>query len=100
VLIRLEIAGVGPWDLEIRDGEIPPRKLHFPLVLGVDGAGVAAAVGARVRASRSATESIPIAGTIRRAASMPNMWPCRPRRSPACQNRSISNMPTPFRQPG
>lgn len=49
VLIRLEIAGVGPWDLEIRDGEIPPRKLHFPLVLGVDGAGVAAAVGARVR---------------------------------------------------
>jgi NADPH:quinone reductase-like Zn-dependent oxidoreductase len=49
VLIALETAGVGPWDLEIRDGEIPPRKLHFPMVLGVDGAGVVAAVGARVR---------------------------------------------------
>jgi len=49
VLIALDTAGVGPWDLEIRNGEIPPRKPHFPLVLGVDGAGVVAAVGARVR---------------------------------------------------
>jgi NADPH:quinone reductase-like Zn-dependent oxidoreductase len=49
VLIALDTAGVGPWDLEIRDGEIPPRKPHFPLVLGVDGAGVVMAVGPRVR---------------------------------------------------
>ncbi|MGZ5840818.1 MAG: hypothetical protein ACXWJ8_02650 [Xanthobacteraceae bacterium] len=40
VLIALETAGAGPRDLEIRGDEIPPRKLHFPLMLGVDGAGV------------------------------------------------------------
>ena len=49
VLIALDTVGVGPWDLEIREGLIPPRNLHFPLVLGVDGAGVVMAVGSRVR---------------------------------------------------
>jgi NADPH:quinone reductase-like Zn-dependent oxidoreductase len=49
VLIALDTAGVGPWDLEIREGLIPPRKPRFPMVLGVDGAGVVMAVGSRVR---------------------------------------------------
>ena len=49
VLIALDTAGVGPWDLEIREGLIPPRKPRFPLVLGVDGAGVVMAAGSRVR---------------------------------------------------
>jgi NADPH:quinone reductase-like Zn-dependent oxidoreductase len=49
VLIALDTAGVGPWDLEIREGLLPPRKPHFPLVLGVDGAGVVVAAGSRVR---------------------------------------------------
>lgn len=49
VLIALDTAGVGPWDLDIRAGELPPRKPRFPLVLGVDGAGVVKAVGSRVR---------------------------------------------------
>jgi NADPH2:quinone reductase len=49
VLIALDTAGVGPWDLEIREGIFPPRKPRFPLVLGVDGAGVVMAVGSRVR---------------------------------------------------
>jgi NADPH:quinone reductase-like Zn-dependent oxidoreductase len=49
VLIALDTAGVGPWDLEVRGGLIPPRKPRFPLVLGVDGAGVVMAVGSRVR---------------------------------------------------
>jgi NADPH:quinone reductase-like Zn-dependent oxidoreductase len=49
VLIALDTAGVGPWDLEIREGLIPQRKPHFPLVLGVDGAGVIMQAGSRVR---------------------------------------------------
>jgi NADPH2:quinone reductase len=49
VLIALDTAGVGPWDVEIREGSYLPRKPRFPLVLGTDGAGIVAAVGARVR---------------------------------------------------
>jgi NADPH:quinone reductase-like Zn-dependent oxidoreductase len=49
VLIALDTAGVGPWDLKIREGAFLPRKPHFPLVLGVDGAGVVMKVGVRVR---------------------------------------------------
>ncbi len=49
VLIALDTAGVGPWDVEIREGWYPGRKPHFPLVLGTDGAGVVAAAGSRVR---------------------------------------------------
>jgi NADPH:quinone reductase-like Zn-dependent oxidoreductase len=49
VLIALDTAGMGPWDVDIREGWYPRGKPHFPLVLGVDGAGVIAAVGSRVR---------------------------------------------------
>jgi NADPH:quinone reductase-like Zn-dependent oxidoreductase len=49
VLIALDTAGVGPWDAEIRAGRYVSRKPRFPLVLGTDGAGIVAAVGARVR---------------------------------------------------
>src|SRR2546428_4959034 len=49
VLIALDTAGVGPWDADIREGWYPSGKPRFPLVLGVDGAGVVAAVGSRVR---------------------------------------------------
>jgi NADPH:quinone reductase-like Zn-dependent oxidoreductase len=49
VLIALDMAGVGPWDADIREGWYPDGKPKFPLVLGVDGAGTVAAVGSRVR---------------------------------------------------
>ena len=49
LLIAVDTAGVGPWDLEIREGSLPPHKPRFPLVLGVDGAAVVMAVGSRVR---------------------------------------------------
>jgi NADPH:quinone reductase len=49
VLLALDTAGVGSWDPEIREGQIPLRKPRFPLVLGVDGAGIVTAVGSRVR---------------------------------------------------
>jgi NADPH:quinone reductase len=49
VLIALDTSGVGPWDAHIREGWYPGRRPHFPLVLGVDGAGIVAAAGSRVR---------------------------------------------------
>jgi len=50
VLIAMVTAGVGSWDASIRDGSWrKPGRTRFPLVPGVDGAGIVAAVGARVR---------------------------------------------------
>src|SRR6184192_466405 len=49
VLIAVHTAGVGSWDADIRAGWWPDGKPQFPLVLGADGSGVVAAVGARVR---------------------------------------------------
>src|ERR1700726_1103224 len=49
VLIAVDTAGVGRWDADVREGYFAGRKPHFPLVLGVDGAGIVAAVGSRVR---------------------------------------------------
>jgi len=51
VLIRVEAAGVGAWDPFEREGrfvEILGIKPTFPYVLGTDGAGTIAAVGADV----------------------------------------------------
>jgi NADPH2:quinone reductase len=49
VMIAVDTAGVGPWDADVREGYFAPRKPHFPLVLGYDGAGIVAAIGSRVR---------------------------------------------------
>ena len=53
VLIALEWAGVGVWDASIRDGSWSAGgKPKFPIVPGVDGAGIVVAAGARVRRVR------------------------------------------------
>jgi NADPH2:quinone reductase len=53
VLIALEWAGVGVWDASIRDGSWRAGgKSRFPLVPGVDGAGIVVATGARARRVR------------------------------------------------
>ena len=49
LLIALDTAGVGPWDVEVREKLAYYREKTFPVVLGVDGAGTVAAVGAAVR---------------------------------------------------
>ena len=49
VLIALHAAGVGIWDAKIRDGEWADDDVHFPLILGTDGAGVIAERGEHVR---------------------------------------------------
>src|SRR3954464_7720493 len=45
VLIRLLAAGVNPMDAKLASGEWRPAPAIFPMVLGVDGAGVVEAVG-------------------------------------------------------
>ena len=53
VLIAIDTAGVGSWDTSIRDGSWRrPGRPRFPLVPGVDGAGIVVAKGARVRRFR------------------------------------------------
>src|SRR6185436_10957896 len=50
VLIAIDTAGIGGWDASIRDGSWrKPGRARFPLVPGVDGAGIVVAKGARVR---------------------------------------------------
>ena len=53
VLIAIDTAGIGSWDSSIRDGSWrKPGRPRFPLVPGVDGAGIVVAKGARVRRIR------------------------------------------------
>lgn len=49
VLIAVHTAGVGVWDAGIREHPTEISHAHFPLVLGTDGSGLIAAVGAQVR---------------------------------------------------
>ncbi|MDB5410884.1 MAG: Bifunctional protein: zinc-containing alcohol dehydrogenase [Rhodospirillales bacterium] len=48
VLIAVHTAGIGVWDVDIREGWSPSGSVQFPLVLGSDGSGTVAAVGANV----------------------------------------------------
>ena len=50
VVIAIATAGIGSWDASIRDGSWrKPGRPRFPLVPGVDGAGIIVAKGPRVR---------------------------------------------------
>src|SRR5256885_816734 len=49
VLIAVNTAGVAIWDVGLREHPQSIRHSAFPLVLGTDGAGVVAAVGAKVQ---------------------------------------------------
>ena len=45
VLIRIRAAGVGWWDVQMRQGEIDADKQQFPLILGWESVGTIAALG-------------------------------------------------------
>ena len=49
VLIAVNTAGVAIWDVGLRKHPQSIKHSHFPLVLGTDGAGIVAAVGAKVQ---------------------------------------------------
>jgi NADPH:quinone reductase-like Zn-dependent oxidoreductase len=49
VLIAIDTAGVASWDVFLRKHPESIRHNGFPLVLGTDGAGTVAALGAKVR---------------------------------------------------
>lgn len=50
ILIKVEAAGVGVWDMKLRDGLFKDfAPLKFPAVLGADGAGSIEALGADVQ---------------------------------------------------
>src|ERR1041385_2371740 len=53
VLIAVDTAGIGTWDTSIRDGSWrKPGRSRFPLIPGVDGAGIVVARGARAKRFR------------------------------------------------
>jgi NADPH:quinone reductase-like Zn-dependent oxidoreductase len=49
ILIRLESAGIGVWDADVRAGDYEIGERKFPKVIGNDGAGEIVAVGARAK---------------------------------------------------
>ena len=49
VLIALKAAGVGIWDVGMRDGSWEEGKTSFPLIPGIDGAGTVVSIGASVK---------------------------------------------------
>lgn len=49
VLIRLHTAGVGHWDIYMRESGSESGETRFPFVLGTDGAGTIAALGKGVK---------------------------------------------------
>jgi NADPH:quinone reductase-like Zn-dependent oxidoreductase len=48
VLVRLDSAGIGAWDPEIRAGELELGRSVFPRIIGNDGSGEVVAVGTEV----------------------------------------------------
>jgi NADPH:quinone reductase-like Zn-dependent oxidoreductase len=49
VLIQVQTAGVGAWDLDLANGGFGRDQARFPMVLGSDGAGTIVARGPRAR---------------------------------------------------
>lgn len=74
VLVRVEAAGVGPWDAWIREGKSAlPQPL--PLIPGSDISGVVEAAGSAVSAFRPGDEST-ASSTSDTPVATPNMlWP-------------------------
>jgi NADPH:quinone reductase len=48
VLIRIDTAGVGTWDADIRGGWSPGGAIKFPYVPGYEGSGTVVSLGSRI----------------------------------------------------
>ena len=62
VLIEMNTAGVGPWDVDVRERLDVPEEQEVPAGAGVDGSGIVAAVGSRCAVSSAAMRSTPTLG--------------------------------------
>lgn len=60
VLVKLEAVGVNRFDTNARSGVVPYAAMSFPHVLGVEGAGTIAAVGAGVDAFKEGDRVAPV----------------------------------------
>jgi NADPH:quinone reductase-like Zn-dependent oxidoreductase len=64
VLVRVSASGANPLDLKIRAGAAPHAKHPFPAILGIDLAGVVAAVGKHVTAFSIGDEVFGMTGGV------------------------------------
>jgi NADPH:quinone reductase len=48
VLIKVDTAGVGSWDADVRGGWSPGGRIKFPYVLGYEGSGTVVSLGTRI----------------------------------------------------
>jgi NADPH:quinone reductase-like Zn-dependent oxidoreductase len=64
VLVRIAASGVNPLDLKIRSGEAPHARQPLPAILGMDLAGVVAAVGPGVTRFRPGDEVYGMTGGV------------------------------------
>lgn len=54
LLVRLQAASINPFDWKLADGMLEGQAPHvFPLILGVDGAGIVESVGSNVKQFRA-----------------------------------------------
>lgn len=58
VLINVQAAGVGMWDVKMRQGRVTLEGQHFPLVLGWESAGIIEQVGTLVKGLDAGTPVI------------------------------------------
>lgn len=58
VLLNVQAAGVGMWDVKVREGSVVLEGQQFPLVLGWESAGIIGQVGARVTELKVGTRVI------------------------------------------
>src|SRR5437870_3874886 len=52
IIVDVQAAGVGMWDVKVRQGRVTLEGQRFPLVLGWESAGVVAQVGTAVTGLR------------------------------------------------
>jgi NADPH:quinone reductase len=64
VLVRIAASGLNPLDTKIRAGSAPHAKHPLPLVLGIDMAGVVAALGAGVNQFKVGDEVYGMTGGV------------------------------------